>query len=73
MSLSIARIIRRLRDQVSPPIDISDDFVNWICYVNAGMLDRGNLYCFDYAMRNLPSDAPILEIGILLRTLNKPY
>lgn len=27
------------------------------------MLDRGNLYCFDFAIRNLPSDAPILEIG----------
>jgi predicted O-methyltransferase YrrM len=27
------------------------------------MLTRGNLYCFDYAMRNLPSNNPIIEIG----------
>ena len=27
------------------------------------MLTPGNLYCFDYAIRNLPSEAPIVEIG----------
>lgn len=47
-----------------PPIDISDEAVNWLCFANAGMLERGNLYCFDYAIRNLPEGgAPILEIG----------
>lgn len=44
-------------------IDLSDEFTNWLCYANAGMLNRGNLLCFDYALANLPSEAPIIEIG----------
>jgi hypothetical protein len=43
--------------------DISDDFVKWLCFANAGMLDRGNLLLLDHAIGHLPSDAPILEIG----------
>jgi hypothetical protein len=27
------------------------------------MLERGNLYCFDYAIQNLPSEAPMIEVG----------
>jgi hypothetical protein len=27
------------------------------------MLERGNLYCFEYAIKHLPSAAPIIEIG----------
>lgn len=44
-------------------IDISDEYINWLCYANAGMFNRGNLYSIDYAVKNLPSDHPILEIG----------
>lgn len=44
-------------------IDISDEYVNWLCFANAGMLQRGNLYCFDYALGRLPSAAPLVEIG----------
>lgn len=51
------------RDRSSSNIDISDDYIQWLCFANAGMLARGNLYCFDYAIRNLPNDAPIVEIG----------
>jgi SAM-dependent methyltransferase len=43
--------------------DISDEYVNWVYFANAGMLDRGNLYALDYALDHLPSQAPILEIG----------
>ena len=39
------------------------DYLNWLTYANAGMLDRGNLYCFEYAIKNLPSNNPIIEIG----------
>jgi hypothetical protein len=46
-----------------PAINISDEFVGWLCYANPGMLNRGNLYCFDLAIKNLPTDDPILEIG----------
>jgi len=44
-------------------IDISNDYIHWLCFANPGMLVTGNLYCFDYAIRNLPAEAPILEIG----------
>ena len=26
-------------------------------------MDKGNLYCFDYAVKNLPTDSPLIEIG----------
>jgi len=64
----IKRLTRKLTTTLNgnPPaqsIDISDEYVNWLCFANAGMLHRGNLYCFDYALRNLPSRAPLVEIG----------
>ncbi|MDR2011222.1 MAG: class I SAM-dependent methyltransferase [Bacteroidales bacterium] len=44
-----------------------------------GWLERGHIYCFDYAIKNLPDDKPILEIGtfaglstnVILYYLNK--
>ena len=42
---------------------ISDEYINWLTFANAGMLHKGNIYCMDYAIRNLPSDNPVLEIG----------
>ncbi len=56
-------IKRAWRNTFNPTKDISDEFVEWLCFANAGMLERGNLYSFDYAIRNLPSDDPMLEIG----------
>jgi len=44
-------------------INLTDEFVQWLSFANAGMLNRGNLLCFDYAIRNLPSTNPIVEIG----------
>jgi hypothetical protein len=41
----------------------ADEYIDWLCFANAGMLDRGNLFCLDHAIRNLPSDAPVVEIG----------
>jgi len=61
---AIKTVLRPLYPQLFyRPIDISDESVNWIIYANAGMLSRGNLYCFDYAIKNLPSEAPMVEIG----------
>lgn len=42
---------------------VSDEYFNWLSYANAGMLEKGNLYAFDYAIKNLPENAPIVEIG----------
>jgi len=44
-------------------MDISNEYINWLCFANAGILERGNLYCFDHAIKNLPSDNPVVEIG----------
>ncbi|MGB9181383.1 MAG: class I SAM-dependent methyltransferase [Pyrinomonadaceae bacterium] len=57
------RVLRKVKTHLHPPIDITDDYIQWVSYSNAGMLERGNLYCFDYAIRHLPSVAPIIEIG----------
>ena len=45
------------------PINIYDPFVNIVKTCVPGWLDQGHLYCFDYAIKHLKSDAPILEIG----------
>jgi hypothetical protein len=60
---SFARLSRKIRHQLRPPVDISDEYVRWVSLANAGMMDTGNLYCFDHAIRNLPNNAPIVEIG----------
>src|SRR5687768_7168160 len=39
------------------------EFIDWLKYANAGMMDNGNIYCIEYAIKNLPSDKPIVEIG----------
>ncbi|MFC1452298.1 class I SAM-dependent methyltransferase [Verrucomicrobiota bacterium] len=47
----------------SPVGRIWTEYMSWLTMANAGMLCRGNMHCFDYAMRNLPSASPIVEIG----------
>src|SRR5215204_5501295 len=47
----------------APVIDISNWHSDWLLYAIPGWQNRGNLYCFDYAIGRLPSDAPIIEIG----------
>src|ERR1700737_674963 len=61
-----ARALRKAARLIDPPDvikTIDDDYLIWLKYVNAGMLDPGNLNLMDYAISNLPSNAPILEIG----------
>jgi hypothetical protein len=47
-----------------PFINIADEYVNWLTFINSGMLAKGNLLCFDYALSHLPSQNPVLEIGV---------
>ncbi len=48
----------------SGPVNESwSPYMSWLSYANAGMLERGNAYCFEYAIKNLPSPAPMIEIG----------
>jgi hypothetical protein len=62
-----ARLLTQ-RSSISPEVScpvsqIWTEFMNWLTFANAGMLSQGNAYCFDYAIRNLPSKSPIVEIG----------
>ena len=43
--------------------NISDFNTNLMSISIPGFLHPGNLYCFDYAINNLPSDSPVVEIG----------
>jgi Methyltransferase domain len=64
-----ARAFRKATFLLEPPappiIDISneDEYINWLCFANAGMLTAGNLHLIDTAMKRLRSAAPVLEIG----------
>ena len=47
----------------TPQKRIEDEFLKWLGFANAGMLNPGNTYCMDYAIQALPSTSPIVEIG----------
>ncbi len=55
-------ILRKLQQRQQKQAQASE-FINWLSFANAGMLDQGNIYCFEYAIEHLPSDNPIVEIG----------
>lgn len=58
------RTIKKLKHMVfNRPVHLQDEYIEWLSFANAGMLEKGNLYCFDYAIKHLPSTNPILEIG----------
>ena len=40
-----------------------DEFIKRIRHASAGAINMGNIWCMDYAIANLPSDAPMVEIG----------
>src|SRR4051812_12446264 len=46
-----------------PPLDVKDGYFVWHRWANPGHHMQGNVYCYDYAIKHLPSDNPILEIG----------
>jgi hypothetical protein len=56
--------LRKIKGKLlTPKLTVYDEYIDWLSFANAGMLDKGNLYCFDYAIKNLPSSNPIVEIG----------
>ena len=40
---------------------VDDVFISWLLFVNAGMIDHGNIFMFDYVIKNLPSKNPLLK------------
>lgn len=66
VSKLVGRVLRKAARIIDPPPTINiinDEYITWLCYANAGMFEKGNLYSIDYAISHLPSSAPILEIG----------
>jgi len=61
--MSILRRFQEARQRKNLKKHTPFEFVDWVRFANAGMLDMGNLYCYEYAINNLPSDNPIIEIG----------
>ena len=61
MKQMIKKLISKIKNLNSKKIQ--SEYLNWLSFANAGMLDSGNIYCFDYAIRKLPSDNPIIEVG----------
>jgi len=55
-------LYRRVRDALRRRT-LDDEFVRWLGYANAGMLNPGNAWSMDYAIRHLPSGHPVVEIG----------
>lgn len=62
---AVAGLARQAYQKLSsrPGRHAHDPFVQWLLFVNAGMFNPGNLYCFEYAIDHLPTDGPVLEIG----------
>ncbi len=52
-----------LRDALRRRPYAGDDFITWLGHATPGILDTGNLHSMDHAIRNLPSDHAVLEIG----------
>ena len=42
---------------------VEDEYLTWLRFANAGMLNTGNVYAIKYAIENLPTNDPIIEIG----------
>ena len=57
------RLFLKLKYQFTQRQTEPHDFINWLKFLNTGMLDNGNIYCFEYVIKNLPSNNPIIEIG----------
>jgi hypothetical protein len=62
----IARALRKAARIIDPPEPITyvrDEYITQLCYINAGILEKGNIHSFESAISHLPTAAPILEIG----------
>jgi predicted O-methyltransferase YrrM len=57
--------LREIRKKYLPKTmdEVWTEYMDWLSFVNAGMLWKSNVLCLDYAIENLPEEAPIVEIG----------
>ena len=59
---SIFSVLTKVRDRLSMKT-VEDEYLTWLRFANAGMLNPGNIYAMKYAIENLPTNDPIVEIG----------
>ena len=57
------KILNRIFPIITKQKTYTEEYLNWLCFANAGMLNPGNIYLMKYAIDHLPSDDPIIEIG----------
>ena len=57
----VTRTLKRAFGSI--PKVAGDELMVWMGFVNPGMLSSGNIDLFAYCLDNLPSDAPVIEIG----------
>ncbi len=58
---SLTRLVDRLKRKKHRKVE--DEYLNWLTFANAGMLHGGNPWLMEHAVKNLPSQDPIVEIG----------
>lgn len=58
-------VLRKIKQKPVPEnIPTNDDeFFRWVGYAIPGMTSAGNIQAFGYAIKHLPSNDPIIEIG----------
>jgi methyltransferase family protein len=62
----VARALHKAARIIDPPPQVTyieDEGATQLYFSIPGILEKGNLYSFEYAISHLPSSAPILEIG----------
>jgi len=57
------KVIRKIKKYLHPTKIVKNEYLNWLNYANAGMLNPGNIYSLDYAIKNLATHNPVIEIG----------
>lgn len=61
----MAKILNIIKYGISriKTIEIKNEYLDWLMFANAGMMNKGNIYLFDYAIKNIKTNSPIIEIG----------
>jgi len=59
----VSTLFSSVNKKCKVPQNSLPDFGNWLRFANAGMLSVGNIDSFEYAIKNLPSENPVIEIG----------
>src|SRR2546423_38623 len=58
---ALVRVIRQSTSRVSPYQ--RDDFLNWLTFINPGMLPPSNLALMSHSIRTMPDAGAVIEIG----------